>query len=141
MAKIRPLGDRVVVKPDPKEETTRSGIIIPDTAKEKPQQHRMERRHTMAVNTHPDCEPIQQTVQSLTQQIEEIDFRISALEAEALELNPLPYLVSQRKVDRLIRVKRALQDEWHNAMNELAICRSAHPAHRDFGREHVSLEP
>jgi|SRR6185312_641750 chaperonin GroES len=38
MATIRPLGDRVVVKPDPKEETTRSGIIIPDTAKEKPQQ-------------------------------------------------------------------------------------------------------
>ncbi|GHO94619.1 10 kDa chaperonin [Reticulibacter mediterranei] len=38
MAKIRPLGDRVVVRPDSKEETTRSGIIIPDTAKEKPQQ-------------------------------------------------------------------------------------------------------
>ena len=80
----------------------------------------------------PDCEPIQQTVQSLTRQIEEFDFRIGALEAEALELNPLPYLVSQRKVDRLIGAKRALQDEWHNAMNELAICRSAHPAHHDF---------
>jgi len=38
MAKIRPLGDRVVVKPDSREETTRGGIIIPDTAKEKPQQ-------------------------------------------------------------------------------------------------------
>lgn len=38
MANIRPLGDRVVVKPDAKEETTRSGIIIPDTAKEKPQE-------------------------------------------------------------------------------------------------------
>src|SRR5437588_10061726 len=38
MAKIRPLGDRVIAKPDSKEETTRSGIIIPDTAKEKPQQ-------------------------------------------------------------------------------------------------------
>ena len=38
MAKIRPLGDRVVVKPQPKEETTRSGIVIPDTAKEKPQE-------------------------------------------------------------------------------------------------------
>ena len=38
MAKIRPLGDRVVVKPDSKQETTRGGIIIPDTAKEKPQQ-------------------------------------------------------------------------------------------------------
>jgi chaperonin GroES len=38
MAKIRPLGDRVVVKPNPREETTRSGIVIPDTAKEKPQE-------------------------------------------------------------------------------------------------------
>lgn len=41
MAKIRPLGDRVVVKPDPKEEMTRSGIVIPDTAKEKPQEGRV----------------------------------------------------------------------------------------------------
>jgi chaperonin GroES len=38
MTNIRPLGDRVVVRPDSKEEKTRSGIIIPDTAKEKPQQ-------------------------------------------------------------------------------------------------------
>ncbi|WP_066632692.1 co-chaperone GroES [Desulfolucanica intricata] len=34
---IRPLGDRVVVKPVPSEEVTKSGIVIPDTAKEKPQ--------------------------------------------------------------------------------------------------------
>ena len=38
MTNIRPLGDRVVVRPDSKEEKTMSGIIIPDTAKEKPQQ-------------------------------------------------------------------------------------------------------
>ncbi|WP_052890359.1 co-chaperone GroES [Thermogemmatispora carboxidivorans] len=38
MAKIRPVGDRVVVKPLPKEEVTKSGIVIPDTAKEKPQE-------------------------------------------------------------------------------------------------------
>src|SRR2546421_12386729 len=38
MAKIRPLGDRVVVKPEAKEEVTKSGIVIPDTAKEKPQE-------------------------------------------------------------------------------------------------------
>ncbi len=38
MAKIRPVGDRVVVKPAAKEEVTRSGIVIPDTAKEKPQE-------------------------------------------------------------------------------------------------------
>ncbi|PYX67977.1 MAG: co-chaperone GroES [Acidobacteria bacterium] len=38
MAKIRPVGDRVVVKPAAKEEVTRSGIVLPDTAKEKPQE-------------------------------------------------------------------------------------------------------
>jgi len=36
--KIEPLADRVVIKPLPKEEVTRSGIILPDTAKEKPQE-------------------------------------------------------------------------------------------------------
>lgn len=36
---IQPLGDRVIVRPISKEETTESGIIIPDTAtKEKPEQ-------------------------------------------------------------------------------------------------------
>ena len=35
---IQPLADRVVVKPSPAEEKTASGIIIPDTAKEKPQE-------------------------------------------------------------------------------------------------------
>ncbi|MGI6491105.1 MAG: co-chaperone GroES [Pelotomaculum sp.] len=35
---IRPLGDRVVVKPTPTEEKTKSGIVLPDTAKEKPQE-------------------------------------------------------------------------------------------------------
>jgi chaperonin GroES len=32
------LGDRVVVKPTPREETTKSGLVLPDTAKEKPQE-------------------------------------------------------------------------------------------------------
>jgi len=36
MATINPLHDRVVVRPNPAEEKTASGIIIPDTAKEKP---------------------------------------------------------------------------------------------------------
>jgi chaperonin GroES len=36
--KIRPVGDRVVVKPAAKEEVTKSGIVIPDTAKQKPQE-------------------------------------------------------------------------------------------------------
>jgi chaperonin GroES len=35
---IRPLGERVVVKPLPSEERTKSGIVLPDTAKEKPQE-------------------------------------------------------------------------------------------------------
>jgi chaperonin GroES len=34
---IRPLGDRVLVRPTQREETTKSGIVLPDTAKEKPQ--------------------------------------------------------------------------------------------------------
>ena len=34
---MKPINDRVVVKPAPAEEKTKSGIIIPDTAKEKPQ--------------------------------------------------------------------------------------------------------
>jgi chaperonin GroES len=38
MANLKPLGDRVVVKPKAKEETTRGGIVLPDTASEKPQQ-------------------------------------------------------------------------------------------------------
>jgi len=35
--RIKPLGDRVVVKPIEEEEVTKSGIVLPDTAKEKPQ--------------------------------------------------------------------------------------------------------
>ena len=35
---IKPLGDRVVVKVLEKEETTKSGIVLPDAAKEKPQE-------------------------------------------------------------------------------------------------------
>lgn len=34
--KIKPLADRVLIQPTPAEETTLSGIIIPDSAKEKP---------------------------------------------------------------------------------------------------------
>jgi chaperonin GroES len=38
MAKIEPLGDRVVIKPTPREEVSKGGIVLPDTAKEKPQE-------------------------------------------------------------------------------------------------------
>ena len=36
--KLRPLGDRLVIQPTPREEMTKSGIVLPDTAKEKPQE-------------------------------------------------------------------------------------------------------
>lgn len=35
---LKPLGDRIVVKPLGREEVTKSGIVLPDTAKEKPQE-------------------------------------------------------------------------------------------------------
>jgi chaperonin GroES len=38
MQMIKPLGDRVVVKALEREEKTKSGIVLPDTAKEKPQE-------------------------------------------------------------------------------------------------------
>ena len=37
-AKLQPLADRLVVKPSQKEEKTKGGIYLPDTAKEKPQE-------------------------------------------------------------------------------------------------------
>jgi chaperonin GroES len=36
--RLRPLGDRVVIKPIAREDVTKSGIVLPDTAKEKPQE-------------------------------------------------------------------------------------------------------
>ncbi len=38
MAKLEPLADRVVVKAVEREEVTKGGIVLPDTAKEKPQE-------------------------------------------------------------------------------------------------------
>ena len=38
MAKLKPLGERVVVQAVEREEITRSGLVLPDTAKEKPQE-------------------------------------------------------------------------------------------------------
>ena len=37
MAKVKPLGDHVLIKPVEEDEQVKGGIIIPDTAKEKPQ--------------------------------------------------------------------------------------------------------
>ncbi|MBP8036459.1 MAG: co-chaperone GroES [Negativicutes bacterium] len=39
--KIKPLGDRVLIKALEREEKTKSGIVLPDTAKEKPQEGRV----------------------------------------------------------------------------------------------------
>ena len=49
---IRPLADRVLVEPAAAEETTASGIIIPDSAKEKPQ-----RGHVVAVGPGKNDDP------------------------------------------------------------------------------------
>ena len=36
--KLQPLADRIVVKPKPREEITKGGILLPDTVQEKPQE-------------------------------------------------------------------------------------------------------
>ena len=38
VVKLKPLADRVLVKPIEREEVTKGGIVLPDTAKEKPQE-------------------------------------------------------------------------------------------------------
>ncbi len=38
VVKLQPLADRVIVKPIEKEEVTKGGIVLPDTAREKPQE-------------------------------------------------------------------------------------------------------
>ena len=50
---MKPINDRVVVKPAPAEEKTKGGIIIPDTAKEKPQ-----RGVVVAAGTGKKDEPV-----------------------------------------------------------------------------------
>ncbi|GAA4453941.1 co-chaperone GroES [Nibrella saemangeumensis] len=50
---VRPLADRVLVEPAPAEEKTAFGIIIPDTAKEKPQ-----RGTVVAIGTGKKDEPL-----------------------------------------------------------------------------------
>lgn len=51
--KIKPLSDRVLVEPEAAETKTASGIIIPDTAKEKPQRGKI-----IAIGTGKKDEPI-----------------------------------------------------------------------------------
>ncbi|NND77185.1 MAG: co-chaperone GroES [Flavobacteriales bacterium] len=53
MSKVQPLADRVLVEPAAAEEKTAGGIIIPDTAKEKPQKGKV-----IAVGTGKPDEPM-----------------------------------------------------------------------------------
>ncbi len=50
---LKPINDRVVIKPAPAEEKTKGGIIIPDTAKEKPQ-----RGEVVAVGPGKEGKPV-----------------------------------------------------------------------------------
>ncbi|MCM8819059.1 MAG: co-chaperone GroES [Candidatus Omnitrophica bacterium] len=57
--KIRPLGDRVVVEPLEAEEKTKGGIILPDTAKEKPQEGKVVAVGKGKVNEKGELVPIE----------------------------------------------------------------------------------
>jgi chaperonin GroES len=56
--KLKPLGDRLIVKPVEEEETTASGIVLPDTAKEKPQKGKVLAVGDGAVNEDGSRRPL-----------------------------------------------------------------------------------
>ncbi len=56
--KLKPLGDRLIVKPIEEEETTASGIVLPDTAKEKPQKGKVVAVGDGAVNEDGSRRPL-----------------------------------------------------------------------------------
>jgi chaperonin GroES len=56
--KIQPLGDRVIVQANKAEETTKGGIILPDTAKEKPSQGKIIAVGAGAKNEKGDVMPL-----------------------------------------------------------------------------------
>ena len=56
--KLRPLGDRVVIQPTPREEMTKSGIVLPDTAKEKPQEGKIIAAGPGKINDDGQREPM-----------------------------------------------------------------------------------
>ena len=75
--------------------------------------------------SQPTCEPLIETIQKLTQDLDTIDGQLQALEVEGMnQLNPWRYFALQPQVNRLIKKKQALRDVWDQAMNELASCRS-----------------
>jgi chaperonin GroES len=59
MASLKPLGDRVVIMPTPKEEQTKSGIFLPDTAKEKPQEGKIVAVGSGRLNDKGDRVPLE----------------------------------------------------------------------------------
>lgn len=56
---IKPLGDRVLVKPLEAEEKTKGGIVLPDTAKEKPQQGRVEEVGSGRISEEGKVKPLE----------------------------------------------------------------------------------
>ena len=58
LTKLRPLGDRVVIQPTPREEMTKSGIVLPDTAKEKPQEGKIIAAGPGRINDDGQREPM-----------------------------------------------------------------------------------
>src|SRR5947208_670755 len=59
---LRPLGDRVVLKPVEREEKTKSGIVLPDTAREKPQEGIVEAVGTGRILDNGQKVPMELTV-------------------------------------------------------------------------------
>ena len=59
---MRPLGDRVVIRPTPREEMTKSGIVLPDTATEKPQEGSIVAAGPGRLNDEGEREPMDVTV-------------------------------------------------------------------------------
>ena len=60
--KLRPRGDRVVIQPSAREEMTKSGIVLPDTAKEKPQEGTIVAAGPGRLNDDGKREPMDVTV-------------------------------------------------------------------------------
>ena len=56
--KLRPLGDRVVIQPTPREEMTKSGIVLPDTSKEKHQEGKIIAAGPGKINDDGEREPM-----------------------------------------------------------------------------------
>ena len=59
ISKIKPLGDRVLVKPLNREEKTKSGIIIPETSKERPEEGQVLAIGPGAINDKGERKPIE----------------------------------------------------------------------------------